>query len=117
MADVKMPTDMRNTMLQGLFHMPENAGKEAMIMTEYGLLHGYPDLNFDKDMRVALKRGLESGPLGFSETANADDDLLVKLNSAHIHMKDGVRLNATSFYIFARDVKGVAFGVERIEQG
>ena len=113
----KMPTDMRNTLLQGVFALPENAGKEAVIMTEFGLIHGYPDLHFDGEMRVAIKRGLEAGPLGFSDTAQASDDLLVKLNTAHLHLADGVRLNATSFYLFARDVKGVAFGVERVEQG
>ena len=95
MADApKMPTDMRNTLLQGVFHLPENAGKEAVIMTDFGLIHGYPDLHFDAEMRVAIKRSLEAGPLGFSDTANAN-----------------------AFYLFAKDVKGVAFGVERVEQG
>lgn len=118
MADPpKMPTDMRNTLLQGVFHLPENAGKEAVIMTDFGLIHGYPDLHFDAEMRVAIKRSLEAGPLGFSDTATPNDDVLVKLNTAHLHLPDGVRLNANAFYLFAKDVKGVAFGVERVEQG
>lgn len=117
MADAKMPTDMRSTLLQGLFHLPENAGKEALILTHYGLVHGYPDLHFDQEMRVAIKRSIEAGPLGFSDTVHPDDDILVKLNTAHLHLPDGVRLNASSFFVFGREIKGVAFGVERVEQG